>query len=172
MEAAVTALFDEATNTVSYIVADPATAKAAIVDCVLDFNPKSARTSTCSADRLIEAVRRQDLEVKWILETHVHANHLSAAPLHQGEARGPYRHRRGGPRRAGNLQAHLQSRAGLCHRWGPIRPLFADGEALPVGKLAAAYPGPYPADLTASTTSTRSRQIADTASWAAMMLSG
>jgi hypothetical protein len=53
MEAAVTALFDEATNTVSYIVADPATAKAAIVDCVLDFNPKSARTSTCSADRLI-----------------------------------------------------------------------------------------------------------------------
>jgi glyoxylase-like metal-dependent hydrolase (beta-lactamase superfamily II) len=77
MEAAVTALFDEATNTVSYIVADPATAKAAIVDCVLDFNPKSARTSTCSADRLIEAVRRQDLEVEWIPETHVHADHLS-----------------------------------------------------------------------------------------------
>ena len=115
MEPAVTVLFDEATNTVSYIVADPATAKATIVDCVLDFNPKSARTSTCSADRLIEAVRRQDLEVEWILETQVHANHLSAAPLHQGEARGPYRHRRGGPRRAGNLQAHLQSRAGLCH---------------------------------------------------------
>src|SRR5580704_17621023 len=66
MEAAVTALFDEATNTVSYIVADPPMAKAAIVDCVLDFNPKSARTSTCSADRLIEAVRRQDLEVEWI----------------------------------------------------------------------------------------------------------
>ena len=87
MEAAVTALFDEATNTVSYIVSDPATAKPAIVDCVLDFNPKSARTSTCSADRLIEAVRRQDLEVEWILETHVHADHLSAAPVHQGEAR-------------------------------------------------------------------------------------
>jgi glyoxylase-like metal-dependent hydrolase (beta-lactamase superfamily II) len=80
MELAVTAFFDEATNTVSYIVADPATAKAAIVDCVLDFNPKSARTSTCSADRLIEAVWRQDLEVEWILETHAHANHLSAAP--------------------------------------------------------------------------------------------
>src|SRR5882762_5620219 len=86
MEAAVTALFDEATNTVSYIVSDPATAKPAIVDCVLDFKPKSARTSTCSADRLIEAVRRQDLEVEWILETHVHAD-LSAAPVHQGEAR-------------------------------------------------------------------------------------
>jgi len=80
MEGAVTALFDEVTNTVSYIVADPATAKAAIVDCVLDFNPKSARTSTCSADRLIEAVRRQDLEVEWILETHVHADHLSRHP--------------------------------------------------------------------------------------------
>ena len=56
MNPTVTALFDEATNTVTYIVADPATAKAAIVDCVLDFNPKSARTSTGSADRLIEAV--------------------------------------------------------------------------------------------------------------------
>ena len=123
MEAAVTALFDEATNTVSYIVSDPATAKPAIVDCVLDFNPKSARTSTCSADRLIEAVRRQDLEVEWILETHVHADHLSAAPVHQGEARAPYPHRRGGPRRAGNLQAHLQSRAGLCHDL-PDRPRF------------------------------------------------
>ena len=80
MNPTVTALFDEATNTVTYIVADPATAKAAIVDCVLDFNPKSARTSTRSADRLIEAVRRQDLEVEWVLETHVHADHLSAAP--------------------------------------------------------------------------------------------
>jgi glyoxylase-like metal-dependent hydrolase (beta-lactamase superfamily II) len=101
MEAAVTALFDEATNTVSYIVADPATAKAAIVDCVLDFNPKSARTSTCSADRLIEAVRRQDLEVEWILETHVHATiyrpppsrfvvnaRSSAATLHRTGPRG------------------------------------------------------------------------------------
>ena len=147
MEAAVTALFDEATNTVSYIVADPATAKAAIVDCVLDFNPKSARTSTCSADRLIEAVRRQDLEVEWILETHVHANHLSAAPLHQGEARGPYRHRRGGPRRAGNLQAHLQSRAGLCHRWGPIRPPLRGRGSVPNREISGpcgAYPGPYP----------------------------
>jgi glyoxylase-like metal-dependent hydrolase (beta-lactamase superfamily II) len=80
MNPTVTALFDEATNTVTYIVADPATAKAAIVDCVLDFNPKSARISTRSADRLIEAVRRQDLEVEWVLQTHVHADHLSAAP--------------------------------------------------------------------------------------------
>ena len=144
MEAAVTALFDEATNTVSYIVADPATAKAAIVDCVLDFNPKSARTSTCSADRLIEAVRRQDLEVEWILETQVHANHLSAAPLHQGEARGPYRHRRGGPRRAGNLQAHLQSRAGLCHRWGPIRPPLSGRGSVPNREISGRIPRAIP----------------------------
>jgi glyoxylase-like metal-dependent hydrolase (beta-lactamase superfamily II) len=67
-------------NTVTYIVADPATAEAAIAACVLDFNPKSARTSTRSAYRLIEAVRWQDLDVEWILETHVHADHLSAAP--------------------------------------------------------------------------------------------
>jgi hypothetical protein len=144
IEAAVTSLFDQATNTFSYIVADPATAKAAIVDRVLDFNPKSARTSTCSADRLIEAVRRQDLEVAWILDTHVHANHLSAAPLHQGEARGPYRHRRGGPRRVGNFKRIFNPEPGLCHRWGQFDHLFAGGEAFPIGKLAAAYPGPYP----------------------------
>ena len=144
MEAAVTALFDEATNTVSYIVADPATAKAAIVDCVLDFNPKSARTSTCSADRLIEAVRRQDLEVEWILQTHVHANHLSAAPLHQGEARGPYRI--GAEVRA--VQAIFKRifnpEPGFATDGGQFDHLFADGEAFPIGKLAAAYPGPYP----------------------------
>ena len=61
---------------------------------------------------------------------------------------------------------------GFATDGGQFDHLFADGEAFPIGKLAAAYPGPYPADLTASTTSTRSRQIADTASWAAMMLSG
>ncbi len=80
MNPQITALFDEATNTVTYIIADPTTRRAAVIDSVLDFDPKSGRTSTRSADRVIETVRRQKLEIEWILETHVHADHLSAAP--------------------------------------------------------------------------------------------
>jgi hypothetical protein len=153
MEAAVTALFDEATNTVSYIVADPATAKAAIVDCVLDFNPKSARTSTCSADRLIEAVRRQDLEVEWILETPVHANHLSAAPYIKEKLGG----RIGIGAEVRAVQAIFKRifnpEPGFATDGGQFDHLFADGEAFPIGKLAARAmhtPGHTPADLTLS----------------------
>ena len=80
MNPEITAFFDQATNTISYIVADPATRAAAIVDSVLDFDPKSGRTATASADRLIATVRERDLTVERILETHVHADHLSAAP--------------------------------------------------------------------------------------------
>jgi glyoxylase-like metal-dependent hydrolase (beta-lactamase superfamily II) len=76
----VTAFFDQATFTVSYIVADPATGRCAIVDPVLDFDPASGRTGVASAKRIVGAVRARDLRVEWILETHVHADHLSAAP--------------------------------------------------------------------------------------------
>jgi glyoxylase-like metal-dependent hydrolase (beta-lactamase superfamily II) len=72
--------FDEATNTVSYIVLDCETKQCAIVDSVLDFDPKSGRTSTQSADKLIARVRELGATVQWLLETHVHADHLSAAP--------------------------------------------------------------------------------------------
>lgn len=72
--------FDEATFTVSHVVKDPASLKCAIIDSVLDYDPKSGRTDTKSADALIAYVREQGLEVVWILETHVHADHLSAAP--------------------------------------------------------------------------------------------
>ncbi|WBQ10262.1 MBL fold metallo-hydrolase [Hyphomonadaceae bacterium ML37] len=76
----VKAFFDPATNTVSYVVSDPQTRQAAIVDSVLDYDPKSGRTSKASADAVIAYVREQGFSVQWILETHVHADHLSAAP--------------------------------------------------------------------------------------------
>ncbi|RDD61408.1 MBL fold metallo-hydrolase [Ferruginivarius sediminum] len=76
----VTAFFDEATNTVSYVVTDPETRKCALVDSVLDYDPAAGRTNRESADRMIAHVREHELQPEWVLETHVHADHLSAAP--------------------------------------------------------------------------------------------
>lgn len=72
--------FDPATFTITYVVADPETRRAAIVDPVWDYDPKAARTATHSADAVLAYVRDQGLGVDWILETHAHADHLSAAP--------------------------------------------------------------------------------------------
>ncbi|MDH0836846.1 MBL fold metallo-hydrolase [Acinetobacter johnsonii] len=71
--------FHEDTNTFSYIVRDPATKACAIIDSVLDYDPASASTSTIHADKIIAYIKEQDLTVEWILETHVHADHLTAA---------------------------------------------------------------------------------------------
>ncbi|MET3665454.1 MBL fold metallo-hydrolase [Caulobacter sp. 1776] len=79
MRPGVQAFFDPATFTVSYLVSDPATGAAAIVDPVLDFEPKAARLSTRSADALLAAVKAQGLTLAYVLETHAHADHLSAA---------------------------------------------------------------------------------------------
>ena len=76
----VSAFFDEATFTVTYVVSDPATGRAAVVDPVLDFDPASGRTSTTSADEVVAFVQDNKLGVDWVLETHVHADHLSGAP--------------------------------------------------------------------------------------------
>jgi glyoxylase-like metal-dependent hydrolase (beta-lactamase superfamily II) len=76
----VTAFFDEPTNTVSYVVADPATGECALVDSVLDYDQASGHTDHRSADAMVAFVRERGLEARWILETHVHADHLSAAP--------------------------------------------------------------------------------------------
>ncbi len=72
--------FDPATFTVTHIVSDPETRAAAVIDSVLDFDPKSGRTSTASADRVIAYVQERQLNVVWHLETHAHADHFSAAP--------------------------------------------------------------------------------------------
>lgn len=80
MQPLVKAFFDEATFTVSYVVVDPSSRVCAIVDSVLDFDPASGRTQKDSADSVIAYVQGEGLKVEWILETHVHADHLSAAP--------------------------------------------------------------------------------------------
>ena len=76
----VKAFFDEATFTVSYVVSDPETRRGAIIDPVLDYDPSSGRTTTRSADAIIDYISATDLGIDWILETHVHADHLSGAP--------------------------------------------------------------------------------------------
>lgn len=80
MQATIKAFFDNATNTVSYLVSDPATNKAAIIDPVLDYDHRSGKVSTRSAKQILEAAKQAKLDVIWILETHAHADHLSAAP--------------------------------------------------------------------------------------------
>ena len=79
----ITAFFDEATNTISYIVCDPNGSACAVIDSVLDFDFASGRTDTKSADKLINFVKENKLDVQWLLESHVHADHLSAAPYIQ-----------------------------------------------------------------------------------------
>ena len=79
MNPTIQAFFDKATNTISYLVSDPASDVAAIIDPVLDYDPASARTSTASADDILAAAAAQGLRVTWVLETHAHADHLSAA---------------------------------------------------------------------------------------------
>lgn len=72
--------FDEPTNTASYVLKDPATKVAAIIDSVLDYDAAAGRTSTKAADEVIAFVKERGFDVQWLLETHVHADHLSAAP--------------------------------------------------------------------------------------------
>jgi glyoxylase-like metal-dependent hydrolase (beta-lactamase superfamily II) len=79
-KAQVKTFFDPATFTYTHVVHDPDTNDAVIVDSVLDYDPKSGRTRTASADEVIAYVQQENLSVQWILETHVHADHLSAAP--------------------------------------------------------------------------------------------
>lgn len=88
MSPLVKAFFDKDTWTVSYAVYEKPGSACAIIDSVLDYDPKSGRTTTRSADELISFVRAQDLRVTWILETHAHADHLTAAPYLQKQLGG------------------------------------------------------------------------------------
>lgn len=144
----ITAFFDEDTFTVSYIVADPGSKACAIVDSVLDYDPASGRTSTTSADRIIAHIRQHELEVQWILETHVHADHLSAAP---------YLKQTLGGRTA--IGAHINTvqqvfgdlfnvEAAFKRDGSQFDHLFKDNETFSIGQLDARYlhtPGHTPA---------------------------
>ncbi len=77
----VRAFFDEPTFTVSYLVWDPATRRGAVIDSVLDFDPKSGRTGTHSAEAILKAAEREGVTIDWLLETHAHADHISGAPF-------------------------------------------------------------------------------------------
>ena len=88
MTPTVEGFFDPATNTISYVVSDPETKACALIDSVLDFDYASGSTDTATADKLIAHVREQGLAVEWILESHVHADHLSAAPYLQEQLGG------------------------------------------------------------------------------------
>lgn len=83
MQPRVHAFFDEATNTATYVVAEPEGSACAIIDSVLDFDYASGRTGTRSADAVVAFIKAQGFRLEWILETHVHADHLSAAPYLQ-----------------------------------------------------------------------------------------
>lgn len=142
--------FDEATNTVSYVVHDPQTREAAIIDSVLDFEAASGRTSNGSADRIVEYVRVNDLAVTWLFETHAHADHLSAAPYLQEKL--------GGKLAIGRDIIRVQNVFGKLFNAGSdferdgsqFDKLFDDGESFRIGALegiALHVPGHTPADM-------------------------
>jgi glyoxylase-like metal-dependent hydrolase (beta-lactamase superfamily II) len=147
----VTGFFDEVTNTVSYVVTDPDTKAAAIVDPVLDYDAASGRTSRSSADRIIEHVKAHGLTVQWLLETHVHADHLSAAPYIQSKL--------GGKLAIGAGITIVQETFGKVFNAGTeferdgsqFDRLFHDGETFALGSIPAYVmhtPGHTPACLT------------------------
>ena len=74
------AFFDEPTNTVSYLVWDPATRDGAVIDPVLDWDHRAGEADTASADRILATAREESITIRWVLETHAHADHLTAAP--------------------------------------------------------------------------------------------
>lgn len=80
MKPIIECFFDEKTNTVTYVVSEPDGQSCAVIDSVLDYDAKAGRTSTASADAVISYIRKNELECEWILETHAHADHFSAAP--------------------------------------------------------------------------------------------
>ena len=146
----VRAFFDEPTFTASYVVHDPATHKAAIIDSVCDFDQPSGRTFFASADAMIAYVKETGLTVEWILETHAHADHLSAAPY--------LKEKLGGKIAIGSKIITVQSVFAKIFNEGDDFPcdgsqfdnLFEDGDSFTIGSIRAValnVPGHTPADM-------------------------
>ncbi|MCC5989803.1 MAG: MBL fold metallo-hydrolase [Pararhodobacter sp.] len=151
MKPEVFAFFDEDTFTVTYVVRDPSSSKVAIVDSVLDFDYASGRTDTRSADAVIDFVREKGFEVEWLLETHVHADHLSAAPYIQEKL--------GGKIAIGENIRIIQDTFGKVFNEGTefqrdgsqFDALFKEGDSFHIGQLRGDVmhtPGHTPACLT------------------------
>ncbi len=129
--------FDSATATISYIVLDTASGRCALLDSVLDYDPNAGRTSHASADRLLARVRQLGASVQWILETHLHADHLSAAPYLKQQL--------GGRIAIGRHITTVQQAFGKLFNAGPgfvpdgsqFDHLFDDGEPFSIGTLPA-----------------------------------
>lgn len=150
VEPSVECFFDEATFTASYVVHDPATKKAAIIDSVLDYDVASGNTSFESVNRLIDFVRHHDLHVEWLLETHAHADHLTAAPH--------LKKLLGGTIAIGRQITHVQDVFGkifnasddFARDGSQFDRLFDDGDSFEIGDLEVHVlhvPGHTPADL-------------------------
>lgn len=144
------AFFDPKTGTVTYVISDPATRRSAIIDPVLDYDFKSGRTDTTSADQVLAHLQTHDLGVDWILETHAHADHLSAARYLQGHV--------GGRIAIGEnirvVQDTFKKIYNLDRSFLPdgsqFDHLFKDGERFMIGKVEATamlVPGHTPADM-------------------------
>lgn len=147
----VAGFFDLPTNTISYIVTDPVTKRCAVIDSLLDFDQASGRTKTKSADKLVEYVRQNDLTCEWIIDTHVHADHLTAAPY--------IREQLGGKTAIGDKISIVQRVFGEVFNEGQsfhtdgsqFDHLFKPGESYRVGNIEARAlptPGHTPACMT------------------------
>lgn len=136
IRAEVTPFFDAATNTLSYVVRDPGSKACAVVDSVLDFDYPSGTIGYDSADQLIGFIREQGLELEWILETHVHADHLSAAPYLKQELGGRIAigdHIRTVQETFGEVFA---AGDGFARDGSQFDVLLADGDAIDIGAVA------------------------------------
>lgn len=148
--ARIQAFFDTATSTVSYVISDPVTGAAGVIDPVLGYDFRSGRTDTQSADQILAYLAAMGLKVQWVLETHAHADHLSAAPYVQKSA--------GGKIAIGEnirqVQAVFKKLFNLERTFipdgGQFDHLFRDGERFRIGQLevtALLVPGHTPADM-------------------------